>query len=88
MTSPHDQWQLPVHVDELWREAGGGTPGFNPHKYADLLGSGNWLAVDRCGDCGTLPPHLCWWSALGALVQGLPNSRRTPARACHETALF
>jgi len=81
--------ELPVvTISQLWRKAGGGTPGFNPPVFAALLTSEHWAAVGRCepGSCGNLPPHLCWWSAIRASVQELRHHR--PARTRQQDSLF
>jgi hypothetical protein len=78
-------------IGQLWRTAGGGTAGFSPRAFSELLTSQRWTAPDRCGlaACGASPPHLCWWSAIGAAVVEMRHHRPTakpPIRA--ETTLF
>ena len=63
-------------ITQLWREAGGGTEHFNPRQFAGLVRTQPWIAAERCTDCADQPPHLCWWSALGAQVIALRGGRK------------
>jgi hypothetical protein len=73
-------------VIDLWREAGGGTSGFDPARFDASLRREHWKAVERCADdCGGRMPHLCWWAALGAVVTASRVKRRSvKAPAGHE----
>jgi hypothetical protein len=76
-------------IDQLWRQAGGGTSRFSPAVFSGLVQSERWNAVDPCGSaaCKGTPPHLCWWSALGASVMDL-RRKRPAAKPTTATTLF
>jgi hypothetical protein len=76
-------------VTALWREAGGATSGFDPARFAvSLQRPEGWRAADVCASgCWDRPPHLCWFSALGAVVRA-QRERRRPVRAAEGDALF
>lgn len=75
-------------IGQLWRNAGGGTPRFSQRAFSALLTCERWTATDRCAsaNCGTAPPHLCWWSAIRASVLELRH-RRPAARPPADTTL-
>jgi hypothetical protein len=76
-------------MDDLWRQAGGGTPRYSQARFAALLHAAPGLsAPESCGGCTGRAPHNCWFAAVGVAVAASRRRKRAPKAAPGQIALF